>query len=150
MYIIFYSHVHLHVISQDFDSPCLKNKKHWNSFTTDYFIESHGESKLHFSFGVLWVVNLKFHSSTLCPLLQIYIWTLFFFHLCYLQRSFRCLKPMEESPSKKEPVSCWNYLSAVTCVTKSSPPYQLWRNTWSLTFPNKKVTSKEVKCLRGL
>lgn len=34
------SHVHLHVISQDFDSPCLKNKKHWNSFTTDYFIES--------------------------------------------------------------------------------------------------------------
>lgn len=43
--ILFYSHVHLHVISQDFDSPCLKNKKHWNSFTTDYFIESHGESK---------------------------------------------------------------------------------------------------------
>lgn len=42
-YIFFYSHVHLHVISQDFDSPCLKNKKHWNSFTTDYFIESHGE-----------------------------------------------------------------------------------------------------------
>ncbi|KAM4604299.1 aprataxin [Polymixia lowei] len=34
------SHVHLHVISQDFDSPCLKNKKHWNSFTTDYFIDS--------------------------------------------------------------------------------------------------------------
>lgn len=34
------NHVHLHVISQDFDSPCLKNKKHWNSFTTDYFIES--------------------------------------------------------------------------------------------------------------
>ncbi|XP_013863335.1 aprataxin isoform X2 [Austrofundulus limnaeus] len=35
------SHLHLHVISQDFDSPCLKNKKHWNSFTTNYFIESH-------------------------------------------------------------------------------------------------------------
>ncbi|KAM8939122.1 aprataxin [Pelodytes ibericus] len=34
------SHVHLHVISQDFDSPCLKNKKHWNSFTTDYFLQS--------------------------------------------------------------------------------------------------------------
>ncbi|XP_078312528.1 aprataxin-like [Crassostrea virginica] len=34
------SHLHLHVISQDFDSPCLKNKKHWNSFTTEYFIES--------------------------------------------------------------------------------------------------------------
>ncbi|XP_078693908.1 aprataxin-like [Branchiostoma floridae x Branchiostoma belcheri] len=34
------SHLHLHVISQDFDSPCLKHKKHWNSFTTDYFIDS--------------------------------------------------------------------------------------------------------------
>ncbi|XP_066576531.1 aprataxin isoform X2 [Amia ocellicauda] len=34
------SHIHLHVISQDFDSPCMKNKKHWNSFTTDYFLES--------------------------------------------------------------------------------------------------------------
>lgn len=41
--IFYYSHVHLHVISQDFDSPCLKNKKHWNSFTTDYFIESQGK-----------------------------------------------------------------------------------------------------------
>ncbi|KAM9330086.1 aprataxin [Gastrophryne carolinensis] len=34
------SHIHLHAISQDFDSPCLKNKKHWNSFTTNYFIDS--------------------------------------------------------------------------------------------------------------
>ncbi|KAM3939210.1 aprataxin isoform 2-T2 [Leptodactylus fuscus] len=34
------SHIHLHVISQDFDSSCLKNKKHWNSFTTDYFLDS--------------------------------------------------------------------------------------------------------------
>ncbi|XP_063739506.1 aprataxin isoform X2 [Eleginops maclovinus] len=32
--------LHLHVISQDFDSACLKNKKHWNSFTTDYFMDS--------------------------------------------------------------------------------------------------------------
>jgi aprataxin len=34
------SHLHLHVISQDFDSLCLKNKKHWNSFTTEYFVDS--------------------------------------------------------------------------------------------------------------
>ncbi|CAM5115790.1 unnamed protein product [Eretmochelys imbricata] len=34
------SQIHLHVISQDFDSPCLKNKKHWNSFTTEYFLNS--------------------------------------------------------------------------------------------------------------
>lgn len=32
--------VHMHVISQDFDSPCLKTKKHWNSFNTSYFIGS--------------------------------------------------------------------------------------------------------------
>lgn len=32
--------LHLHVISQDFVSPCLKTKKHWNSFTTEYFISS--------------------------------------------------------------------------------------------------------------
>jgi aprataxin len=32
------NHLHMHVISQDFDSPCLKNKKHWNSFTTTFFV----------------------------------------------------------------------------------------------------------------
>ncbi|XP_063082738.1 aprataxin isoform X3 [Cavia porcellus] len=40
------SHVHLHVISQDFDSPCLKNKKHWNSFNTEYFLESQAVIKM--------------------------------------------------------------------------------------------------------
>ncbi|GFT24720.1 aprataxin [Trichonephila clavipes] len=34
------SHLHLHVISKDFDSPCLKTKTHWNSFTSEYFISS--------------------------------------------------------------------------------------------------------------
>lgn len=34
------SHLHLHAMTTDFDSPCLKTKKHWNSFTTDYFVES--------------------------------------------------------------------------------------------------------------
>ncbi|XP_074264571.1 transcription factor bHLH140-like [Silene latifolia] len=29
--------LHLHVISQDFDSESLKNKKHWNSFNTEFF-----------------------------------------------------------------------------------------------------------------
>ncbi len=32
--------LHMHVISQDFDSPCLKNKKHWNTFTTDFFLDA--------------------------------------------------------------------------------------------------------------
>ncbi|XP_018017313.1 aprataxin isoform X2 [Hyalella azteca] len=32
--------VYLHAISQDFDSPWLRTKKQWNSFNTEYFIES--------------------------------------------------------------------------------------------------------------
>ncbi|KAF7259963.1 hypothetical protein EG68_03547 [Paragonimus skrjabini miyazakii] len=32
--------LHLHVISTDFCSPCLKTKKHWNSFNTEFFIPS--------------------------------------------------------------------------------------------------------------
>ncbi|XP_008243317.1 PREDICTED: transcription factor bHLH140 [Prunus mume] len=32
--------LHLHVISQDFDSTHLKNKKHWNSFNTAFFRDS--------------------------------------------------------------------------------------------------------------
>jgi len=32
--------LHLHVISTDFHSPCLKNRKHWQSFTTPFFIDS--------------------------------------------------------------------------------------------------------------
>lgn len=32
--------LHMHVVSQDFDSTCLKTKKHWNSFTTDFFISA--------------------------------------------------------------------------------------------------------------
>lgn len=34
--------VHLHVISTDFDSPYLKNKKHWNSFNTEFFVPHQG------------------------------------------------------------------------------------------------------------
>jgi aprataxin len=31
----------MHVISQDFDSPSLKTKKHWNSFTSAFFVDAH-------------------------------------------------------------------------------------------------------------
>lgn len=34
--------LHLHVISDDFVSPCLKTKVHWNSFTTTFFMTSDG------------------------------------------------------------------------------------------------------------
>lgn len=30
--------LHMHIISRDFSSPCLKTKKHWNSFTTEFFL----------------------------------------------------------------------------------------------------------------
>eukprot|EP00887_Chlorella_sp_A99_P000125 scaffold16.g125.t1 len=33
--------LHMHVVSQDFDSQCLKDKKHWNSFThPDFFLDA--------------------------------------------------------------------------------------------------------------
>jgi len=39
--------LHLHIISQDFDSPALKTKKHWNSFTTPFFLDASAvESRL--------------------------------------------------------------------------------------------------------
>lgn len=48
----FFSHLHMHVISQDFDSPCLKNKTHWNSFTTDFFRDVDGKTFCrHFLLG---------------------------------------------------------------------------------------------------
>ncbi|XP_011866128.1 PREDICTED: aprataxin isoform X2 [Vollenhovia emeryi] len=34
--------LHLHVISTDFNSPCMKTKYHWNSFTTPFFLQSSG------------------------------------------------------------------------------------------------------------
>lgn len=33
------SQLHMHLISTDFESESLKNKKHWNSFNTAFFIE---------------------------------------------------------------------------------------------------------------
>ena len=32
--------LHMHVVSQDFDSERLKHKKHWNSFTTEFFMDA--------------------------------------------------------------------------------------------------------------
>ncbi|XP_057371570.1 aprataxin-like isoform X2 [Daphnia carinata] len=32
-------HLHLHVVSTDFVSTCLKTKKHWNSFNTEHFLD---------------------------------------------------------------------------------------------------------------
>ncbi|KFV81540.1 hypothetical protein N308_05988, partial [Struthio camelus australis] len=59
------SQLHLHVISQDFDSPALKTKKHWNSFTTEYFINSEDVIEMVRSNGK---VTVKEHTSELLRL----------------------------------------------------------------------------------
>ncbi|KAJ0088338.1 hypothetical protein Patl1_31382 [Pistacia atlantica] len=61
--------LHLHVISQDFDSKHLKNKKHWNTFTTAFFrdsvdvieeISNHGKATLMDEESVL-LMELRCH-----------------------------------------------------------------------------------------
>lgn len=42
--------LHMHIISDDFISPCLKTKIHWNSFTTEFFLSSEGYIILLFSY----------------------------------------------------------------------------------------------------
>ena len=32
------SHLHVHVLSRDMHSPCVKHKKHYNSFNTPFFV----------------------------------------------------------------------------------------------------------------
>ena len=32
--------LHLHIVSQDFDSPKLRTQRHWNTFNTEYFMDS--------------------------------------------------------------------------------------------------------------
>jgi len=32
--------IHMHVISQDFQVPAMRSKKHWNAFTTDFFVDA--------------------------------------------------------------------------------------------------------------
>ena len=49
--------LHLHVISQDFDSAHLKNKKHWNSFNTLFFRDSADAIKEIEKHGVATVIE---------------------------------------------------------------------------------------------
>lgn len=54
--------LHMHLMTMDLDSPCLKNKKHYNSFATFFFLtsdrvlqdlESHGRVTLNKDVKVL-------------------------------------------------------------------------------------------------
>lgn len=44
--------LHMHIISDDMNSPCLKNKKHWNTFTTKFFISAEGKISNQFCLPV--------------------------------------------------------------------------------------------------
>ncbi|XP_033211595.1 aprataxin [Belonocnema kinseyi] len=69
--------LHLHVISTDFNSPCLKTKQHWNSFTTPFFIpsrnvriqlEKDGRIKLNTEANNKYLLeNLKCHKCSKLP-----------------------------------------------------------------------------------
>lgn len=43
-------HLHMHVISTDFNSPTLRTQRHWNSFHTKLFIPHQGKSEHGISF----------------------------------------------------------------------------------------------------
>lgn len=51
--------LHLHVISTDFNSPCLKTKYHWNSYTTPFFLHSSDVCRQLRETGVLCKVSDK-------------------------------------------------------------------------------------------
>ncbi|KAL1549110.1 transcription factor bHLH140 [Salvia divinorum] len=57
--------LHLHVISQDFDSTHLKNKKHWLSFNTPFFLDSVNVVKQLEEAGELRLGNESFFDGVL-------------------------------------------------------------------------------------
>lgn len=86
------SHLHMHVISQDFNSPCLKTKKHWNSFTSQYFVDSEEvlkmlekDGKVHF--------DVKDYQALLNQDLRCHV----------------CKRPQKNMPTLKEHIKTHDY-----------------------------------------
>lgn len=52
--------LHLHVISKDFDSDCLRSVTIWNGFNTDYFIPLHGKTFRGLWLGEPMMVTFRF------------------------------------------------------------------------------------------
>ncbi|KAL4216894.1 hypothetical protein ACF0H5_023355 [Mactra antiquata] len=86
------SMLHLHVISQDFNSPCLKTKKHWNSFTSDYFVDSKDVIKTLEKDGKV-VYDLKENQAFLSQDLRCHV----------------CKKPQKNMPTLKEHIKQHDY-----------------------------------------
>ena len=62
------SRLHMHTISQDLDSPCLKHKKHWNSFTTGFFIDAEEIIAMLESKGRVEIDRAKYEALLKTPL----------------------------------------------------------------------------------
>lgn len=85
-------HLHMHVISQDFNSPCLKTKKHWNSFTTEYFVDSEDIIKQLEEEGKIEMDTGKFHEILKTDL-----------------RCHVCKKPQKNMPALKMHIQLHSY-----------------------------------------
>lgn len=57
--------LHLHVISQDFDSKHLKHKKHWYSFNSPFFLDSVDVMKELEEVGSVTLGSVKFLDAEL-------------------------------------------------------------------------------------
>ena len=60
--------LHIHVISRDFNSPCLKTKKHWNSFVFEFFLPAEEVIKRLQTSGKVEVDKAKYEVTLKSPL----------------------------------------------------------------------------------
>lgn len=78
--------LHLHLVSQDFDSPHLKNKKHWNTFTSRFFVSPQRvEQALRGPAGRLLLDRAEYEALEKAPL-----------------RCHRCQSPLANMPKLKD------------------------------------------------
>ncbi|CAB3251739.1 unnamed protein product [Arctia plantaginis] len=62
--------LHMHIISGDMVSPCLKTKVHWNSFTTDFFMLFEDVQQQLKENGSIKKISPELHKSLLATELQ--------------------------------------------------------------------------------
>ena len=60
--------LHMHIISRDFNSPCLKTKKHWNSFTSEFFLPAEDVIQRLQEHGKVEVDKAKYEAILKSPL----------------------------------------------------------------------------------
>jgi aprataxin len=67
---VVYRQLHMHVISTDFNSDALKNKKHWNSFTTSFFIDANEFISILETQGAVKVERIREREREFLPLIS--------------------------------------------------------------------------------